>query len=66
MLGKFVIIVGIIGVFIVNFFSRKKVKNPNSNSEKIIDKTSENQASNNNEILNQDRKINFKDDGFSQ
>jgi hypothetical protein len=66
MLGKFVIIVGIIGVFIINFFSRKKVKKSNPNSEKTIDKTPENQASNNNEIFNQDRKINFKDDGFSQ
>lgn len=66
MLGKLVIIVGIIGVFIINFFSRKKVKKSNFNSEKTIDKTSENQASNNNEIFNQDRKINFKDDGFSQ
>jgi hypothetical protein len=66
MLGKLVIIVGIIGVFIINFFSRKKVKKSNPNSEKTIDKTPENQASNNNEIFNQDRKINFKDDGFSQ
>ena len=66
MLGKLVIIVGIIGVFIINFFSRKKVKKSNPNSEKTIDKTPENQASNNNEIFNQDRKINFKADVFSQ
>jgi heme/copper-type cytochrome/quinol oxidase subunit 1 len=66
MLGKLVIIVGIIGVFIVNFFSRKKIKNSNSNSEKNIDETFENQTSSTTQFSNQDQKINFKDDGFNQ
>jgi hypothetical protein len=66
MLGKFVIIVGIIGVFIINFFSRKKVKKSNLNSEKAIDETFENKAPNDNKISNKDQKMNFKDDGFSQ
>ena len=66
MLGKFVIIVGIIGVFIVNFFSRRKVKKSNPNSEKNIDKTFENKTINKNQFSNQNQKINFKDDGFSQ
>jgi hypothetical protein len=66
MLGKLVIIVGIIGVFIVNFFSRKKVKKSNPNSEKNIDETFENKASSTTQFSNQDQKINFKDDGFNQ
>lgn len=66
MLGKFVIIVGIIGAFIVNFFSRKKVKKSNFNSEKTIDETFEDKAPNQSQFSNQDKKINFKDDGFSQ
>jgi hypothetical protein len=66
MLGKLVIIIGIIGVFIVNFFSRKKVKKSNLNSEKTIDETFENKVPNDNKISNKDQKINFKDDGFSQ
>ena len=66
MLGKFVIIVGIIGAFIVNFFSRKKVKKSNFNSEKTIDETFENQSPSETQFSNQERKINFKDDGFSQ
>ena len=66
MLGKFVIIVGIIGAFIVNFFSRKKVKKSNFNSKKTIDETFEDKAPNQSQFSNQDKKINFKDDGFSQ
>ena len=66
MLGKLVIIVGIIGAFIVNFFSRKKVKKSNFNSEKTIDETFEDKALNENQFSNQDKKIDFKDDGFSQ
>ena len=66
MLGKFVIIIGIIGAFIVNFFSRKKVKKSNFNSEKTIDETFEDKAPSENQFSNQERKINFKDDGFSQ
>lgn len=66
MLGKFVIIVGIVGAFIVNFFSRKKLKKSNPNFEKTIDKTFENKAPNQSQFSNQERKINFKDDGFSQ
>lgn len=66
MLGKFVIIVGIIGAFIVNFFSRKKVKKSNFNSKKTIDETFEDKAPSENQFSNQERKINFKDDGFSQ
>lgn len=54
MLGKFVIIVGIVGVFIVNFFTKKKSKNLNV----IAKKDSYSSA--------QEQKINFKDDGFSQ
>ena len=66
MLGKFVIIIGIVGVFILNFFGRKKVKKSNSNSEKNIDETFENQSPSETQFSNQERKINFKDDGFSQ
>jgi len=55
MLGKFVIIVGIVGVFIVNFFSRKKVKKSNFNSKKTIDKTFENKAPNQSQFSNQKR-----------
>lgn len=66
MLGKFVIIIGIVGVFILNFFGRKKMKKSNSNSEKNIDETFENQSPSETQFSNQERKINFKDDGFSQ
>lgn len=66
MLGKFVIIVGIIGVFMVNFFKKKKQKNPHHNVKENHDATHENQASNNNQISNQNKGINFNDDGFSQ
>ena len=70
MLVKFLITVMVIGAIIDNFFTKKKIKNPNLNFEKPLDKTPnktyENQDLNNNQIDNQDKKINFKDDGFSQ
>ena len=70
MLVKFIITVMVIGAIIVNFFTKKKIKNPNLNFEKPLDKTPDktysNQDLSNNQIGNQDKKINFKDDGFSQ
>jgi|GEM_PF-1903427 hypothetical protein len=80
MLVKFLITVMVIGAIIDNFFTKKKIKNPNLNFEKPLDKTPnktyenqdlsnkkiDNQDLNNNQIDNQDKKINFKDDGFSQ
>ena len=70
MLVKFLITLMVIGTIIVNFFTKKKIKNPNLNFEKPLDKTPDktysNQDLSNNQIGNQDKKINFKDDGFSQ
>jgi Protein of unknown function (DUF3592) len=70
MLVKFIITVLAIGTIIVSFFTKKKMKNPNLNFEKPLDKTPDktyaNQDLSNNQIDNQDKKINFKDDGFSQ
>ena len=70
MLVKFIITVMVIGAIIVNFFTKKKMKNPNLNFEKPLDKTPDktyaNQDLSYKKIDNQDKKINFKDDGFSQ
>ena len=70
MLVKFIITVLAIGTIIVSFFTKKKMKNPNLNFEKTLDKTPDktyaNQDLSDNKIDNQDKKINFKDDGFSQ
>ena len=70
MLVKFLITLMVIGTIIVNFFTKKKIKNPNLNFEKPLDKnpdkTYTNQDLSDNKIDNQDKKINFKDDGFSQ
>ena len=61
----------VIGTIIVNFFTKKKIKNPNLNFEKPLDKTPDktyaNQDLSDDQIFyNQDKKVNFKDDGFSQ
>ena len=80
MLVKFLITLMVIGTIIVNFFTKKKIKNPNLNFEKPLDKNPDktytnqdlsnkkifNQDLSDNKIDNQDKKINFKDDGFSQ
>ncbi len=70
MLVKFLITLMVIGTIIVNFFTKKKIKNPNLNFEKPLDKTPNKTYTNkdlsDNKIDNQDKKINFKDDGFSQ
>ena len=70
MLVKSIITVLAIVTIIVSFFTKKKMKNPNLNFEKPLDKTPDktysNQDLSNNQIDNQDKKINFKDDGFSQ
>ena len=71
MLVKFIITVLAIGTIIVSFFTKKKIKNPNLNFEKPLDKTPDktyaNQDLSDDQIFyNQDKKVNFKDDGFSQ
>ena len=71
MLVKFLITLMVIGTIIVSFFTKKKIKNPNLNFEKPLDKTPDktyaNQDLSDDQIFyNQDKKVNFKDDGFSQ
>ncbi|NBX52404.1 MAG: DUF3592 domain-containing protein [Proteobacteria bacterium] len=70
MLVKFLITLMVIGTIIVNFFTKKNIKNQNFNFEtppnKNPDITYANQDLGDNQIDNQDKKINFKDDGFSQ
>jgi hypothetical protein len=61
-LGKFIIIIGVVGIFIANFFSKKKLKNPSNDFKKNPDIMPINKAPSD----NQNNKMNFKDDGFSQ
>ena len=54
MFGKFVVILGIVGVFIINFFTKKKPQNLNVDAIKSSDERG------------QAGQINFQEDGFSQ
>jgi hypothetical protein len=65
-LGKFIIMVGVFGIFVVNFFKKKKFKNSNFDLKENPEASHVNQPLNDNQISNQNKEMNFKDDGFSQ